>query len=203
MEMDEIYKKIYKNEAEKESDQIELQMFDVENNEMGEVQKIHSIATDRHIQAMLNNYKYSFSLDYERELEELKEMEEWQIEATFGLYDITDPKQWEEYLEYEIKWIKHIEKFSIEWMTSLDRPLIFRDLLSFFGQDWDLEGFQKMKQYYKEESDYCFTKFMEYAEILGYLDRDTTKSNIENIFDEKQEELDDDDSGDIGFRRLR
>ena len=39
MEMDEIYKKIYKNEAEKESDQIELQMFDVENNEMGEVQK--------------------------------------------------------------------------------------------------------------------------------------------------------------------
>ena len=47
---------------------------------------------------------------------------------------------------------KHIEKFSIEWMTSLDRPLIFRDLLSFFGQDWDLEGFQKMKQYYKEES---------------------------------------------------
>ena len=52
MEMDEIYKKIYKNEAEKESDQIELQMFDVENNEMGEVQKIHSIATDRHIQAM-------------------------------------------------------------------------------------------------------------------------------------------------------
>ena len=44
---------------------------------------------------------------------------------------------------------------------------------------------------------------MEYAEILGYLDRDTTKSNIENIFDEKQEELDDDDSGDIGFRRLR
>ena len=139
----------------------------------------------------------------EKELEELKEMEEWQIEATFGLYDITDPRQWEEYLEYEIKWIKHIEKFSIEWMTSLDRPLIFRDLLSFFGQDWDLEGFQKMKQYYKEESDYCFTKFMEYAEILGYLDRDTTKSNIENIFDEKQEELDDDDSGDIGFRRLR
>ena len=56
-----------------------------------------------------------------------------------------------------------------------------------------------MKQYYKEESDYCFTKFMEYAEILGYLDRDTTKSNIENIFDEKQEELDDDDSGDIGL----
>ena len=44
---------------------------------------------------------------------------------------------------------------------------------------------------------------MEYAEILGYLDRDTTKSNIENIFDEKREELDDDDSGDIGFRRLR
>ena len=145
MEMDEIYKKIYKNEAEKESDQIELQMFDVENNEMGEVQKIHSIATDRHIQAMLNNYKYSFSLDYEKELEELKEMEEWQIEATFGLYDITDPRQWEEYLEYEIKWIKHIEKFSIEWMTSLDRPLIFRDLLSFFGQDWDLEGFQKKR----------------------------------------------------------
>ena len=119
------------------------------------------------------------------------------------MYDITDPRQWEEYLEYEIKWIKHIEKFSIEWMTSLDGPLIFRDLLSFFGQDWDLEGFQKMKQYYKEESDYCFTKFMEYAEILGYLDRDTTKSNIENIFDEKREELDDDDSGDIGFRRLR
>ena len=83
---------------------------------------------------MLNNYKYSFSLDYEKELEELKEMEEWQIEATFGLYDITDPKQWEEYLEYEIKWIKHIEKFSIEWMTSLDRPLIFRDLLSFLDK---------------------------------------------------------------------
>ena len=40
-------------------------------------------------------------------------MEEWQIEATFGLYDITDPEQWEEYLEYEIKWINILKNFQL------------------------------------------------------------------------------------------
>ena len=85
-------------------------MFDVENNEMGEVQRY--MFANRHIQAMLNNYKYSFSLDYEKELE-IEGDGKWQIEATFGLYDITDPRQWEEYLEYEIKWIKHIENFQL------------------------------------------------------------------------------------------
>ena len=98
------------------------------------------------------------------------------------LIDISTDKGYDKYL-FELgvhNWRYVIKHFELDYILGLERPLIFRQLLNYWGDNYDMDAWLNVKEYYAEcESDYSYNLFLKYSEELGFIDAEFNNLELE------------------------
>jgi|TARA_B100000902_G_scaffold5747_1_gene7516 hypothetical protein len=168
--------KCYKNRQERYKDMSKSVSVDMksESKELKDT-LLPSLSTISHIFYLRNGWKSYFDIDVikKNDQEDFSEMEDMLREANFEDIDISTDKGYDKYL-HELgvhNWRYVIKHFDIDDILALDRPLIFRQLLNYWGDNYDIDAWLNVKEYYAEcESDYSYNLFLQYSEELGFID---------------------------------
>ncbi len=162
----------YKTKEEAEQD---LADWYYKDNRTGKL--IHEEKAGMSTVAQINynrrGYDHFFSLEKikAKDQADYPHMEDWSIEANFYGIDITTEDGWNEYLQHgDYNFLDNVEEFGREYIDNLERPLIFRRLLNFYGKHYDLESWKIMRDTYLGETEYSYNIFLKYSEVLGFID---------------------------------
>lgn len=171
--------KCYNSEEERASDEVEWSGY----NKSGEFFSEMRCGISTVAQMNYNKYGYDYYFNLEniraRDVKDYPDMVDWQINANFYGIDITTEEGWNEYLEYgDYNYMDNIGMFTREFIDSLERPLIFRNLLNIYGKHYDLEEWKSLRDSYLEETEYSYNIFLKYSDQLGFIDDEFEKVTL-------------------------
>ena len=177
--------KCYKNRQERYKDMSKSVSVDMkaESKEAKET-LLPSLSTISHIFYLRNGWEAYFDIDVikKNDQQDFSEMEEVLREANFEDIDISTDKGYDKYL-FELgvhNWRYVIKHFELDYILGLERPLIFRQLLNYWGDNYDMDAWLNVKEYYAEcESDYSYNLFLKYSEELGFIDAEFNNLELE------------------------
>lgn len=179
--------KCYRNKQDKYKDMSKGIRFDLVGGEEiaeGKEGLVPSLSTISHIYYLRRGWDSYFNMDVikENDQRDYQEMDEILKQANFEDIDISTNRGYDTYLnELGVhNWRYVIEHFDRKYIESLERPLIFRQLLNYWGENFNLEVWSSIKEYYAEcESDYAYNLFITYSEELGFLDHEFKELDLE------------------------
>lgn len=178
--------KCYKNRQDRYKDMSKGVRFDLIGGEKiaEKTELVPSLSTISHIFYLRKGWDAYFDLPTikKNDQRDYHEMDEILRQANFEDIDITTDKGYDMYLNLlgVHNWRYVIHLFDRKHIESKERPLIFRQLLNYWGENFDLDVWTNIKEYYAEcESDYAYNLFIEYSEELGFIDAEFKDLELE------------------------